>query len=279
MALEVRRFTLDDIPFGKMLTDGEEWHRATSDWVRLVRLEPEGAFLAVDDGIPAGTAAAVIFGELAWIHSVIVLKELRHRGIGEGLMRACVDFLDRRGVRTIKLDSVPGTETFYAGCGFREEYPSWRMLGDGRPGKAKAARLRPKDYPAVFAFDREQTGLDRSAALTALLKDHPDRAFVLQGKGKVRGYVIARHGDYRDPLGPWVAEPGDPGVAEALLRSVLTTSSGQRFRMCIGGYHEEAVRIAESLGFEKASHSTRMFRGDPFTESRACYGMISAEKG
>ncbi len=279
MALEIRPFTLADIPFGKMLTDGEEWHRAASDWVRLVRLEPEGCFLAVDDGIPAGTTAAVTFGTVAWIHSVIVLKELRHRGIGEALMRACLEFLHARGVRTTKLDSVPGTEPFYARCGFKEEYPSWRMLADPIPGKPKAIRLRPKDYSAVFAFDREQTNLDRRAALEAILKDHPDRAFVAKAKGRVRGYVIARHGEFRDPLGPWVADPDDPGVAADLLYAALTTGAGQKFRMCVGGYQEEAVKIAEGLGFEKVGHSTRMLRGDPFEESRACYGMISAEKG
>ncbi len=279
MAPEIRRFTLADIPFGKMLTDGEEWHRATSDWVRLVRLEPEGAFLAVDDGIPAGTTAAVTFGWLAWIHSVIVLKELRHRGIGEALMRACLEFLDRRGIRTTKLDSVAGTEAFYARCGFREEYPSWRLLADPKPGKAPSARLHPKDYAAVFAFDREATGIDRGAALAAILKDHPDRAFVAKSRGKVRGYIIARHGDLRDPVGPWVADPDDPGLATDLLRSVVAAGAGQQFRMCVGGYQEEAVRIGASLGFEKAGHSTRMVRGQAFEESRACYGMISAEKG
>ncbi len=279
MAVEIRRFTLDDIPFGKMLTDGEEWHRAASDWVRLVRLEPEGAFMAVDDGIPTGTTAAVTFGPVAWIHSVIVLKEMRQRGIGEALMRACLEFLDRTGVRTTKLDSVDGTEPFYARCGFQEEYPSWRLLADGQPGTPKAARLTPKDHAPVFAFDRAMTGLDRSAALEAILKDHPDRSFLVKRKGKVRGFIIVRHGDFRDPLGPWVADPEDPGLAADLLRSALTASSGQPFRMCMGAYNETALKIAEDLGFVKAGHSTRMYRGEPFEESRACFAMISAEKG
>lgn len=279
MGIDIRRLTLADIPFGKMLTDAEEWHRLEGDWVRLLRLEPEGAFLAVDNGIPAGTTAALTFGSLAWIHSVIVLQELRHRGIGAALMRACLEFLDRRGVRTTKLDSVPGTEPFYARCGFREEYPSWRLLGDPTPGTPTSERLRPKDYAAVFGFDREMTGIDRGSALEAILKDHPDRAFVAKSKGKVRGYIIARHGDLRDPVGPWVAEPEDPGLATDLLRSVLAVGTGQKFRMCVGGHHEEAVRIAESLGFEKAGHSTRMFRGQPFEERRGGFAMISAEKG
>ena len=279
MALEIRPFTLADVPFGMMLTDAEEWYRVPADWVRLLRLEPEGAFLAVDDGIPAGTAAALTFGTMAWIHSVIVLQELRHRGIGEALMRACLAFVDRRGIRTTKLDSVAGTERFYARLGFRGEYPSWRLLADGQPGRPKAARLRRNDYPAVFAFDRESTGLDRTAALKAILADYPDRAFVMKSRGRIHGYILVRRGSRRDPVGPWVADPDDPAVAADLLASALAAAEGRKLRMCVGGYQKSALKIARELGFTRPDHSIRMYRGEPFTESTACYAMISAEKG
>ena len=279
MAVEIRPFTPADIPFGMLLTDTEEWYRVPADWARLLRIEPEGAFKAVADGIPAGTAAVLSFGRLAWIHSMIVVKELRHRGIGEALLRACLDFVERRTVPTTKLDSVEGIEPFYARLGFREEYPSWRLLGDGVAGKPKATRLRPRDHEAVVAFDRASTGLDRRRALEAILADHPDRAFVTRARGKVRGYIILRRGEHRDPVGPWVADPDDPGAAADLLASVLSVAGEQKLRMCVGGYHDAALRIAEELGFTRADHSTRMVRGEPFEESRACYAMISAEKG
>jgi len=279
MALEIRPFTVADVPFGMLLTDAEEWYRVPADWVRLLRIEPEGAFKAVADGIPAGTAAVLTHDRLAWIHSVIVLKDLRHRGIGEALMRACLDFVDRRGVPTTKLDSVEGTEPFYARLGFREEYPSWRLLADGVAGKPKATRLRPRDHAAVFDFDRASTGLDRRRALEAILADYPDRAFVSRVRGKVRGYIVLRRGEHRDPVGPWVADPDDPGAAADLLASVIAVAGTQKLRMCIGGYHAASLRIAEELGFTRADHSTRMVRGEPFEESLACYAMISAEKG
>ncbi len=278
MAVEIRPFTLADVPFGMMLTDGEGWHRTPPDWVRLLRLEPEGAFKAVVDGMPAGTAAVLCFDRVAWIHSVIVLPDFRRRGVGEALMRACLDFVDRRVTATTKLDGVEGTEPFYARLGFRQEYPSWRLLAPGVRGKPRATRLRASEYGAVFAFDRAMTGIDRSAALAAILRDYPDRAFVVKQRGKIRGYIIGRRGELRDPIGPWVADP-ESGVSEDLLGSVLTTSPGAKFRMCVGGYHKEAMRIARDLGFRKESHSTRMYRGEPFVETQACFAMISAEKG
>jgi len=279
MALEVGALTLADVPFGMLLTDAERWHRTPPDWVRLLRLEPEGAFKAVADGIPAGTAAALTFGGFAWIHSMIVLKDLRHRGVGEALMRACLDFVDRRGVVCTKLDSVGGVEPFYARFGFIEEYPSWRLLADGVEGTPKAMRLKAKDYPALFDFDREMAGLDRSRALEAILADYPDRAFLIRRRGKIRGYIIVRRGEWRDPIGPWVADPDDPGAAADLLRSALASTRGKTFRMCVGGYHDSSLRITEELGFTRPDHSTRMYRGKPFEESRACFAMISAEKG
>ena len=279
MAVEIRPFTRADVPFGQMLSDAEGWPRTASDWARLVRLEPGGAFMAVADGMPAGTAAAITFGELAWIHSVIVEQDLRGRGIGKALLRACLDFVDRRGVTCTKLDSQEGAEGFYVRAGFRAEYPSWRLLATGAAAKPRNARVRARDRTDLLAFDRASTGLDRSRALEALLTDYPDRAFVARTRGQVRGFILVRRGDRLDPIGPWVADPEDPGLAADLLRSAMSAAPGRQLRLCVGGYHDASLHIAEELGFRRESHSTRMFRGAPFEESRAAFAMISAEKG
>ena len=279
MDLEIRPFTAADIPFGMLLTDSEEWYRVPADWARLLRIEPEGAFKAVADGIPVGTAAALAFDTMAWIHSMIVLKDFRSQGIGEALLRACLGFVEQRGILCTKLDSVEGVEDFYARLGFIEEYPSWRLYADPVPGRPKASRMRRQDYDAVFAFDQAATGLDRRRALEAILADYPDRAYVVRSRGQVRGYAILRKGERRDPLGPCVADPEDPGVAADLLATALAAAEGRKLRMCVGGYHDVALKVAEELGFDRSDHSTRMYRGARFVESRACFAMISAEKG
>lgn len=277
MGLDVRPFTVADVPFGFRLTEAEGWHRAPEDWVRLVRLEPRGAFKAVLDGRDVGTTAAVRFGRLAWIHSMIVASEFRGRGIGEALMRACLEYLDGLGTATIKLDSVGGVEAFYERFGFRREYPSWRLLRDGQPFPVKVAPLRPMDWRDVFLFDRRMTGLDRREALQALLRDHPHESHLVRERGVVRGYILVRQGVPRRQLGPCVAT--EASVAADLLRAALDAAPTGRFRVCVGDGNREAVRLFTELGFAHGDPSTRMVRGEPFEESPAAFAMISAEKG
>ncbi len=277
MALEIRPFTLADVPFGFRLTEAEGWHRAPEDWVRLLRLEPRGAFKAVLNGTDVGTAAAVRFDRVAWIHSMIVASGYRGRGIGEALLRACLEYLDGLGTPTVKLDSVGGVEPFYERFGFQREYPSWRFLRDGGPFPAKTAPLRPMDWRDVLLFDRRMTGLDRQHALQALLRDHPYESHVVRGRGVVRGYVVVRHGLPRRHIGPCVAT--DATVAADLVRAALDGAPTRRFRVCVGDGNREAAKLFADLGFTHGDPSTRMVRGEPFEESPAAFAMISAEKG
>ncbi len=277
MALQIRPFTLADVPFGYRLTEAEGWHRTPEDWARLVRLEPRGAFKAVLDGRDVGTTAAVCFGTFAWIHSVIVARELRGRGIGDALMRACLESLDGQGVRTVKLDSEGGVEAFYERFGFRREYPSWRFLRDGAPFAVRASPLRPMDWRDVFLFDRRTTGLDRARALRALLREFPHESHLVRDQGAVQGYAVVRRGSPRLQLGPCVAIQAN--VAADLIRASLDASPAGRFRVCVGDGNREAARLFAELGFTHGDPSTRMVRGEPFEESPASFAMISAEKG
>ncbi len=277
MGLDVRPFTVGDVPFGFRLTEAEGWHRTPDDWARLVRLEPRGAFKAVLDGTDVGTTAAVRYGAFAWIHSVIVRRGFRGRGIGDALMRVCLEYLDGQGATTIKLDSEAGVEPFYERFGFRREYPSWRLLRDGQPFPVKASPLRPMDWRDVFLFDRRMTGLDRQGALRALLRDHPYESHLVRDRGSVRGYVIVRRGSPRRQLGPCVA--ADATVAADLLKAALDASPSGRFRVCVGDGNREAVALFGELDFIHGDPSTRMVRGEPYKESPAAFAMISAEKG
>lgn len=279
MALEIRPFTLADVAFGHALTEAEGWHRLREDWARLVRLEPRGVFKAVLDGRDAGTAAVIAFDRVAWVHSVIVRKELRGRGIGDALVRACLAYLQARGVRTVKLDSEGGVEPFYERFGFRREYASCRLLRGGLGAPPRTSPLRPPDWRDVFLFDRRATGVDRTRALQAILQEYPHRSYLARERGEVRGYVIVRSGRPRIPIGPCVVADGDTALAADLLTAALGTSASGAYRVCAGGYRPETMRLFDDLGFARGDPSTRMVLGEPFDEAPAAVAMISAEKG
>jgi GNAT superfamily N-acetyltransferase len=276
---QIAPFSSKDIPFGKRLTDAEDWGYTTADWERLIRFEPKGSFKAVIDGEVIGTTVCIVFGRVAWIHSVIVGKDFRGLGVGDALMRTCLDFLNSRGVTCVKLDSNPGVEPFYERFGFRREFFSMRYVRVGGSFRTGAKRLGPADYDDICAFDRTWTALDRRRVLKAIFKDFPQSGFIVRNQGKMSGYVIVRKGRRWNSIGPCVVGEADSVVAQDLLQAALNSAPAGELRACVGGFNHASCRLMEGLGFRKESYCTRMFFGKPFRESDATFVMISAQKG
>src|SRR6202034_3510140 len=91
--------------------------------------EPDGCFLAIDDGQPVGTACGCVFGEVAWINMVLVDEAQRGNGFGTALMRYVVEHLDERGVASIRLDATPLGRPVYEKLGFVGAFQLTRFAG------------------------------------------------------------------------------------------------------------------------------------------------------
>lgn len=277
--LRIVPFTSRDISFVKRLNDAEDWDITVADLERLTRLEPKGSFKAVTNGEDIGTTACVVFGRVAWIHSVVVRKDFRGLGVGDALMRTCLDFLNGSGVTCVKLDSERGVEPFYERFGFRREFFSMRFVRVGGSFRTNAKRLGPADYEDIYDFDRMWTGLDRRRVLKAIFKDFPQSGFIVRNQGKVSGYAMIRKGRRLDSIGPCVVSEADGIVAQDLLQAALNSAPASKFRACVGGFNHASCKLMKGLGFRKESSCTRMFLGKPFRESDATFAMISAQKG
>ena len=279
MDIEVVQFSRSDIPFGKSLTDSEDWHRTLDDWERLIRIEPRGLLKARSGGKDIGIGAVLTYDDVGWIHSLIVHK--RHRGIGAGkaLLEACVSMAEEWGVATIKLDSVPGFEPFYEHMGFKREFESRRFIGSGVALDSVAMNIRRTDLPDVFSFDRTMTGMERRRVLEEVYSDAPELAYSVREGDKVAGYAMGRRGELYTHIGPVVSNSEEPIVAARLIGSVMHTRPSGKFRICVPGFNSRAVSLVSRLGLEGCPSSTRMFRGATFQESLSTYGMISPEKG
>ena len=153
--LRFRVLGRDDLPFADSLRALAGWNQTLGDWERFLVTEPTGCFLAEWNGTPAGTATTMVYGpELAWIGMVLVHPDFRRRGIGQGLLRHCINSLRERGVRCIKLDATPLGRTVYEGLGFRDEWTLKRCRKiSTRAGELRSSGLKsriPKRTKAAF---------------------------------------------------------------------------------------------------------------------------------
>src|SRR5437667_10563558 len=103
--LRIRAMTEADLALGMRLKRQNGWNQLEADWQRLLALEPDGCFVAEADGVGVGTAGTCVFGPVAWIAMVLVDAERRKQGIGTALMKHTLTYLDRRGVRSVRLDA------------------------------------------------------------------------------------------------------------------------------------------------------------------------------
>ncbi|MFO7151826.1 MAG: GNAT family N-acetyltransferase [Bacillota bacterium] len=97
--------------------------------LQKVELEVDGIeqhidnFMVVEEESRAIAVGGLeIYGDVAMLKCVAVLPEYRGRGIGDGLVRALINFAERRGVNTIY--TYPGNATvFFERFGFAVAEP------------------------------------------------------------------------------------------------------------------------------------------------------------
>jgi predicted N-acetyltransferase YhbS len=110
----LRRMTEADLPGADELRRLAGWNQTAEEWRRSLSLEPEGCFVALQDGKVAGTVTTITYGRaLAWIGMMLVHPDHRGRGIGTGLMQQALKYLQDRGVKCIKLDATPAGQPLY----------------------------------------------------------------------------------------------------------------------------------------------------------------------
>jgi len=263
--IQIRRLEVDDLVFADRVRAQAGWNQTIDDWRRLLRLEPEGCFLAELDGQPAGTATTTVYGDqdLAWIGMVLVDKSARRRGVGGALLERCIGYLrDERRVNCVKLDATPAGQPLYEKLGFVVEsgIKRWWFTPEstrGRSDTLKNAVVLPRDLLSdeQLEFDHEAFGADRSP----LLRDLAGGALAVRTEGT--GYGMVRCGALANYLGPVIAV--DWNGAKKLLEELaeLAKVGGDEVIWDIPDCCLEAVEFAQSIGFVPERQLVRMSLG------------------
>src|SRR5438445_10891273 len=103
------------------------------------------------------------FGPVAWFGKVRVAVDPRGRGVGKALMGHALDFLERQGVRSVRLDATPLGQPLSEKQGFVAEYALLRYEGVLPHGKemANVEPLLPDHLENGLLLDRARTQTGR----------------------------------------------------------------------------------------------------------------------
>jgi len=264
--MHLRIMTEQDVPAGVRLNTLSGWNQTAADWRRFLDHSPRGCFVMEHDGKVVGTATTSCYEDrFAWIGMVLVDHEYRKQGIGTGLLKKTIEYLDDARIATMKLDATPQGKPLYTKLGFVDEYEIERWILKRWPGAAsttqRAARatLSKIQMEHILRLDRELFGADRSFLLRSVLKETPEFAMAVWENGLPQGYAFGRRGLFADHLGPWMAR--NHAGAEKTLQEFLTKSCRETL---IVDYKKSNAMVAELLaahGFAPARPLTRMVRG------------------
>jgi GNAT superfamily N-acetyltransferase len=141
----------------------------------LLKLEPRGCFVACTDLRVIGTITTPTYRtELAWIGMVLVDPDFRGRGIATRLMHVALNYLQRVGITTIKLDATPAGYKMYESLGSVTEAIIERWEGVARTTSTQdLSGIDEQTRRVMFAFDRRAFGVDRTEVLESLLPASP----------------------------------------------------------------------------------------------------------
>jgi GNAT superfamily N-acetyltransferase len=281
----LRSMTSGDITLGMRLRQQAGWNQTEADWRRCLELQPDGCFVAEDEGVPVGTVTTCIFGSVGWIAMVLVDVAMRGRGIGRALLHGALAFLDAREIASVRLDATPLGRPLYQSLGFAEEYTLIRhegVLSDQETAAKLSEEVVVRVLPAahlerVLQLDRQITSTDRQTLLRRLFAESPEEWYVAVRGEEVLGYAAARAGSRAWHIGPCMAtsEAGPLLLADAWRRH-----AGHYVFVDVPADNHAAIAAVQTAGLVPQRPLYRMGRGPRVPERiEQLWASFGPEKG
>ncbi len=257
-AVLVRTMREDDLPEADKLRAVAGWNQMPTDWLRILRYQPDGCFVATIGDALVGTVTTTSYphdvpsGEpvpLAWIGMMLVHPDHRRKGIGSALMQRALEYLNATGVECIKLDATPVGEPVYTRLGFQQEwrFHRWQKSSDESP----ATVLPSSPRTLSSELDLAAFGVDRGHWLKMLAADS---AVVVTDNG----FGMLRTGRVATYLGPITAD--GPDAAADIVDTLLNSVHGPVV-WDMPSPNTAGEQLARSRGFEPVRDLTRMWLG------------------
>lgn len=263
----LRPLKLNNISAAMNLSTAEGWNQTERDWALLIK-ESEGAcVLAEHDSKVIGTTTAIRYShQLAWIGMVLVDKAYRGQGVSKALLAHV--FKNASDI-SIKLDATPAGQQVYRQFDFKDEYLIDRMMNVSLTNSASSDNsgiepepVKPENIEDIVAFDAAVFGTKREHLVTSLVKEYPDKAWMVRHNNRVTGFVLGRDGNKYHHVGPVSASAIED--AQALIAKSLRGLIQKPVVVDVLQDKQALIAMLKSLGFTKRRHFVRMYRSENY---------------
>lgn len=236
----------------------EGWNPGLDDAAAFWAADPDGFFVACDDGEPVAAISVVVHtARFAFLGLYLCRNSHRGRGIGLALWRHA---LAHAGDRIVGLDGVPEQQANYEVSGFRPTSETVRHVGQIAGHRSAGLReAQAADIPALVALEARASGWSKPAYLSAWFANTPTRTtFVQDRNGAPSSAVTLRRCRSGFKIGPLLAPDVESGLA--LTRAAASVADGDlSIDVPEGAADFGAALRAE--GFSAAFRTARMYRG------------------
>jgi len=260
--LRLREMLLADIPFAIRLTGREGWGIPRRDFIRILKLDKHGSFVAVEGRRRVGLTTTMRYGRtIAWIGNVVVEREYRGRRIGQRLVEHAVSYLSRCRVRHIALYSFKENLQFYRDLGFVYGARFARLRREPKPGTTGLTVEAPFNSPtmsSILEMDRKAFGADRRALITILMREGSAWYFGYKRDSR-RSYILVKKYYDLDEIGPWISFGLGSTELDALLRLAISRSNRKPIEISCPVANRQAQQILKKHHFRVTNEGRVLF--------------------
>lgn len=252
----IRQMARSEVRIAADWAADEGWNPGINDAEVFCEADPQGFFVALENGQPVGCCSAVVYErEFAFFGLFIVRPDRRKRGIGLQLTQAAMEHV---GECNCGLDGVVSMQSKYTDFGFRPAYRNIRHEGSC-PGSRQehVVPLEKLPFEELEAYDRRHFPAPRREFLRGWVSQPGSAALGYVRGGKLAGYGVLRPCRVGYKIGPLFADSDE--IADTLFQSLCVGSYGASVYLDTPEPNEAAVALAWRYGMRPCFETARMY--------------------
>jgi predicted N-acetyltransferase YhbS len=276
----VRKMSEEDFEYAVQLTDTKSWNLVEEDFRFMLKLEPEGCFVLLDDSEKIGIITSISLGRIGWFGNLIVEGKHQRKGAGSLLVKHVIDYLTSKNVDVVGLYSYVDAVPFYERLGFK--YDSDFIVLEGKastsPVNANVREVKAEDLQKIIDYDSSCLNASRRKLLENIFHGTNNLCYSSSENGQILGYIMAKVYEGIAEVGPLMCNPKRSDVAVNLVNTVLNRLEGFEVSFCVPKKESVIIDFLTKSEISERFHVARMF-SKPISLKECIYIAESLERG